>query len=59
MPNENVNEVKIEEFDSEQMSGKGSNFNSIKFVKLRQDILFDYPGTPDLKKMLSERVELL
>lgn len=56
LPNENMNEVKIEELDSDQMSAKGSNINSIKFVKLRQDIMFEYPGTPDLRKVLKDRV---
>lgn len=50
------NEVKIEEYDSDQMSGRASRSNSIKFVKLKDDVMFENPHTPELKKVLKNRV---
>ena len=50
------NEVKIEEYDSDQYSGRHSRSNSIKFVMLKQDVMFENPETPFLRKFLGNKV---
>ena len=56
MPEASQNEVKIEEYESENHSRAGSRTNSIKFVMLKQDIMFENPQTPELRKVLKNRV---
>lgn len=51
------NDVKIEEYDSDAMSGKESKSNSIRFVILKDDVKFEYPGTPQLRAVLKKKVD--
>jgi hypothetical protein len=52
------NEVKIEEYESDGASGKGSRSNSIRFVILKDDVMFANPKTPELKAVLKRQVVL-
>ena len=50
------NEVKIEEYESENGSEKPSRSNSIRFVMLKDDVIFENPNTPELKAILKKKV---
>lgn len=53
------NDVKIEEYDSELASARRSRSDSIKFVKLKQDVMFENPETPMLKNLLKDRSKIV
>lgn len=50
------NEVKIEEYESDQVSDKGLRSPTIRFVMLKDDAFFENPNTPELKAVLKRRV---
>lgn len=50
------NDVKIEEYESDYASGRGSRSNSIRFVILKDDVMFENPKTPELKAVLKRQV---
>lgn len=55
--NNSQNEVRIEEYDADaNSSGKRSRANSIRFVMLKDDVMFESPNTPALKAALNKNV---
>jgi hypothetical protein len=55
--NNSQNDVRIEEYDGDANNcEKQSRENSIRFVMLKDDVMFENPDTPALKAALNKHV---
>ena len=56
--NNSQNDVRIEEYDIDANNDeKQSRANSVRFVMLKDDVMFESPDTPALKAALNKHVD--